>query len=125
VETALVLPILILLLAVIVDASRAFDAAMVLTTAVRQGARYASLEPAPDEAEIQQMVIDDIEGSGTNVSNMTDFGTVGTVTVEVDPTVSIKVTAEYDFPLWFGGILGFHTLHLERSASSRHAEAGP
>ncbi len=57
VETAAILPILALLLAVIVDASRAFDAMIVLTNAVRQGARYASLEPSPTETEIANMVV--------------------------------------------------------------------
>lgn len=125
VETAAILPILALLLGVIVDASRAFDAAIVLTNAVRQGARYASLEPSPTETEIANMVIGDIEGSGTNVSDMSDFGEKGTVTLEVSPAVAVTVTASYDFPLWFGGVLGFPTLNLERLAVIRHTEEAP
>ena len=92
VETAAILPILALLLAIVVDASRAFDAMIVLTNAVRQGARYASLEPSPAESEIVNMVVVDIEGSGTNVSSMGDFGDRGTVTLEVEPAVAVTVT---------------------------------
>jgi Flp pilus assembly protein TadG len=124
VETAFVLPVLILLLAIAIDASRAFDALIVLTNAVRQGARYASLEPGPDQAQIKQMVVDDVVGSGTNITNMADFGQ-GNVTVEVAPAVAVTVTASYDFPLWFGGILGLPTLPLEKSAVIRHTEANP
>lgn len=125
VETAAILPILALLLGIIVDASRAFDATIVLANAVRQGARYASLEPGPSEAQIINMVVGDIEGSGTNVSSMSDFGTEGTVTVVVSPTVAVTVTASYDFPLWFGGVVGVSTLNLERSAVIRHTEETP
>jgi Flp pilus assembly protein TadG len=121
VETAVILPILALLLAIVVDASRVYDAMIVLTNAVRQGARYSSLEPSPSETDIIKMVIDDIEGSGTNVSAMSDFGTEGTVALDTTSVPgAVVVTASYDFPLWFGGILGYKTLNLERSAVMRH-----
>ena len=60
-----------------------------------------------------------------NITNMSDFPT-GNVTVEVDPAVAVTVTATYDFPLWFGGILGLPTFNLEKSAVIRHTEeTGP
>ena len=122
VETAALLPILLLILAIVVDVARAFDAMTILTNAVRQGARYASLEPFPLEQDIVDMVVLDIEGSGTNVSHMSDFGERGTVTLELVPAVAVTVTASYDFPLWFGRILGFDTWTLEKSAVIRHTE---
>jgi Flp pilus assembly protein TadG len=126
VETAAILPILALILGIVVDASRAFDAAIVLTNAVRQGARYASLEPSPTETDIVDMVVADIEGSGTNVAHMSDFGTRGTVTLDwTSEPNAVRVTASYDFPLWFGGVLGISTLNLERSAVIRHTEESP
>jgi Flp pilus assembly protein TadG len=124
VEVAFLLPILILLLAVVIDASRAFDALIVLTNAVRQGARYASLEPNPSLDQIKQMVVDDVVGSGTNVTNMSDFS-ADHVSVDVDPGVAVTVTASYEFPLWFGGILGMPTLTLEKTAVMRHTEESP
>jgi hypothetical protein len=123
-ETAFVLPFLILLLAIVVDATRTFDALIVLTNAVRQGARYASLEPSPAEGEIKQLVVNDVVGSGTNITNMNDFD-ANDVKVEIVNTVAVTVTASYDFPLWFGGILGFPTLPLEKSAVIRHTEETP
>jgi Flp pilus assembly protein TadG len=127
VETAAVLPILLLILAVVVDAARAFDAMTILTNAVRQGARYASLEPSPVENQVVDMVILDIEGSGTNVSHMLDFSERGAVEVDIVAAVAVTVTAGYDFPLWFGSMVGFDTLRLEKSATIRHTEeeAGP
>jgi Flp pilus assembly protein TadG len=123
VETALVLPVLLLLLAIVVDVSRAFDALMVLTNAVRQGARYASLEPVPDIVDIQDMVVADVVGSGTNITNMSDFDR-DHVSIDFAPVGAVKVTAAYDFPLWFGGILGMPTFNLEKSATIRHTEEG-
>jgi Flp pilus assembly protein TadG len=122
VETAAVLPILLLILAVVVDAARAFDAMTILTNAVRQGARYASLEPSPVQDQVVDMVILDIEGSGTNVAHMSDFGERGTVDVDIAAGVAVTVTAGYDFPLWFGRLVGFDTWTLEKSATIRHTE---
>jgi Flp pilus assembly protein TadG len=124
VETAFVLPVLLLLLAIVVDVSRAFDALAILTNAVRQGARYASLEPGPDIPQVKNFVVDDVVGSGTNITNMSDFNT-SNVTVTVESAVAVTVTATYDFPLWFGGILGFPTFSLEKSAVIRHTEENP
>ena len=45
VETAVVLPILLLLVAAIVDFGRAFDAYIILTNAAREGARFGSVNP--------------------------------------------------------------------------------
>ena len=46
VETAIVFPILLLLLAAVVDFGRAFDAYIVLTNAAREGARYGAIHPS-------------------------------------------------------------------------------
>lgn len=114
VEVALVLPILLLLLMLVVDAARAFDAYIVLTNAVREGARYATLEPSPDIAAIKNMVVDDVVGSGTNITHMVDFA-ASDVQV-ITGTSEITVTATYDFDLWFGGLVGVQTFGLEKTA---------
>jgi Flp pilus assembly protein TadG len=114
VEAAIILPILLLLLAIVVDAARAFEAYIVLTNAAREGARYASLEPSPSFPEIRTLVQDDVVGSGTNITHMGGFD-VGNVDVFTTTQV-VTVTVNYDFPLWFGGILGIDTFHLSKSA---------
>jgi Flp pilus assembly protein TadG len=114
-ETALVLPLLLFLLAIVVDAARAFDAYIVLTNAVREGARFATLEPSPDPAAIERMVVTDVVGSGTNITHMADFSE-DKVTV-ITGTQAITVTAVYTFDLWFGGVLGMPTFTLSKSAA--------
>jgi Flp pilus assembly protein TadG len=116
VEAAIIVPILILLLAVVVDAARAFDAYIVLTNAVREGARFATIEPSPDENMIRQLVVADVVDSGTNVTNMRDFSASDVEVILSNPTV-VTVTAQYEFDLWFGGIVGLPTFHLEKEAA--------
>jgi Flp pilus assembly protein TadG len=122
VETALITPILLLLIVIVVDAARAIDAMMVLTNAVREGARYGSLEPNPPEPAIKQIVVDDVLGSGTNITHMRNF-TETNVTLELQHGVAVTVTASYDFPLWFGGLVGIPQLTLDKSAVFRHTES--
>jgi hypothetical protein len=114
VEMAFVIPILVLLLAVIVDTARAFDAYIVLTNAAREGARFGSLQLNPSPIEVRQLVVNDVLGSGTNITHMNAFGT-SNVLIEESET-DFRVTVWYDFPLWFGGVLGLPRFHLEKEA---------
>jgi hypothetical protein len=113
-EVALVLPILLLLLVIVVDAARAFDAYIVLTNAAREGARHATVIPDPTIDDIKELVVLDVVGSGTNVTNMADF-----VASDVDVimgTSAVTVTVSYEFDLWFGGLVGFSTFDLSKTA---------
>jgi Flp pilus assembly protein TadG len=120
VEAAILVPILLLLLAAIVDAGRAFDVFIILTNAAREGARFASLEyPIPADA-IKQIVYEDVVGSGTNITAMEEF-TITNI-VLISDTNSVTVTLWYDFDLWFGGVVGVQTFHLEKSAVMRRGK---
>jgi Flp pilus assembly protein TadG len=114
-EMTFALPILLLILIAVIDLSRAFDAYIVLTNAVREGARYGSRDPSMELTDIQNLVVADVTGSGTNVTNMDDFAP-GNVAVEVG-TRAVTVTATYDFELWFAGIVGFDSFPLEKRAA--------
>jgi Flp pilus assembly protein TadG len=114
VEMAITFPLLLLLLIAVIDFARIFDASIVLTNAVREGARYASLDGSLTASHIQQMVMNDVTGSGTNITLMADFS-ASNVTI-IQGTNDVQVTAAYDFGLWFGGIIGLNTVHLERTA---------
>lgn len=115
VETAIVLPILLLLLAAVVDFGRAFDAYIVLTNAVREGARFGvNRQPPPSPAQITDIVIEDVMGSGTNISAMGGF-TATNVTV-ITGTGGVTVTAWYDYNLFFAGLIGLPTVRLSREA---------
>ena len=120
VEMAFLLPILVLLLVAVVDAARAFDAYIVLTNATREGARYGSFvlqDGSVTVAAVQQVVVDDVLGSGTNLTRMRDFSAAN-VTVEglADDSDAVIVTASYDFDLYFGGLIGMDTFHLQKQA---------
>jgi Flp pilus assembly protein TadG len=115
VEMAFLLPVLLLLLVAVVDAARAFDALIVLTNAVREGARFATIEPEPTESQIKQLVVVDVVGSGTNISHMSDF-TTSDVSVVMGSS-AVTVTVSYDFDLWFGGLVGLRTLRLEKQSA--------
>jgi Flp pilus assembly protein TadG len=114
VEMAIAFPVLLLLLIAVIDFARIFDASIVLTNAVREGARYASVDASLTQTDIANIVVSDVTGSGTNITVMDDFD-VSNVTV-IAGLNQVQVTAAYDFGLWFGGIIGMDTVHLERVA---------
>jgi Flp pilus assembly protein TadG len=116
VETALVLPILILLLAIVVDAGRLFDASIVLVQAAREGARYATVRPNPTVPLIQDLVVTEVTGSGTNITHMANFSRANVTVSDLSNAASteVTVTVSYDFPLWFGGVLGLDTVTITR-----------
>ncbi|MGQ9583919.1 MAG: TadE/TadG family type IV pilus assembly protein [Anaerolineae bacterium] len=118
VEMALAFPILLLILAAIIDAGRAIDAYISITNAVREGARYGAKYPTRVDT-IKLRVANEANGTGTNITRV-DL-TVDNVSVSY-PNGShrggnpIRVAVDYDFPLFFGGIVGLPTLHLYQFA---------
>jgi Flp pilus assembly protein TadG len=111
---AFALPVLLLLLVFVVDVARAFDAYIVLTNAAREGARFATLEPSPTQADIEQLVVVDVIGSGTSITHMADFAAS-----DVDVVLgsdAVTVTVSYDFGLWFGGLVGVPTFPLQKQS---------
>ncbi len=114
-EMALVTPILLLLLIAVIDLARAFDAYIVLTNAVREGARFGSRDLGLTEWEVQLLVAEEVTGSGTNVTNMANFMPED-VTV-IKGTRAVTVTATYEYDLWFGGAVGYDTLQLEKTSA--------
>jgi Flp pilus assembly protein TadG len=125
VETAIVFPILLLLLAAVVDFGRAFDAYIVLTNAAREGARWGSVNPELTEEDVKQIVVDDVLGSGTNVTQMAGFyddpsDPNADDNVRIDGQLEewdfVRVTVTYDFDLWFGGLIGFPQVTLTKTS---------
>jgi Flp pilus assembly protein TadG len=120
VETALVVPILLLLLAAIIDFGRAFDTYIVLTNAAREGARFASLANPIEPAQIRDLVYDDVVGSGMNITDMSTFKK-GDIILE-ESTDIVTVTVPYTMTLWFGGLIGVDQLPLQKTAVMPRAE---
>ena len=116
VETAIIFPLLLLLLAAVVDFGRAFDAYIVLTNAAREGARWGSVNPELSEDDVKAIVVDDVLGSGTNIAQMTGFNAVDNVEVygQEEKEDFVRVTVTYDFDLWFGQLIGFSQVTLTK-----------
>lgn len=117
-EMTIALPILLLILISVIDLARAFDAYIVLTNAAREGARFGSRDPGLDVSEIQLLVARDVLGSGTNISRMETFTTTDVLVEGMDWSSSaVTVTVSYDFELYFGGVVGLETFHLEKTSA--------
>ena len=120
VEMAFILPILALFLIVVIDAARAFDAYIVLTNATREGARYGSYFRQDGNVtvpSVQSVVVEDVLGSGTNLTRMETFSAANVTVMGIAPgSTEVIVTATYDFPLYFGGLVGLDTFHLSKQA---------
>ena len=112
VEMALVLPLLLLLLAVAVDASRAFRVFVIVTNAAREGARTASRFP-DNAALIEAAVVGEAPQSGValDASNIAIEGLGG------QPGHAIRVTVTYDVATIIGGVLGVPSIALRSSTS--------
>ena len=115
VELALLLPLLVLILAGVVDLGRAFRDYIIITNVAREGARYASLHADPSFAvDTKQAAIDEAQASGITLtpSNVTltlvpadpDPGQIGTATI----------TVTYRFNLIVGRIFGTSVITMQR-----------
>jgi len=116
-EFALILPLVLVLLLAVVDFGRAIDALIIVTNATREGARHASVDPTLTVGDIQALVRDEIRGSGTNITTLSDFGDDLENQVQVNITEdSVTVVVTYDFPTWFGGIVNLDTVRIRKQA---------
>ena len=89
--------------------------ATVLTNAARGGARWGSVNPQLSEAEVEQIVIDDVLGSGTNITPIDVFdGDNVTVLGQAEGSQEVTVTVTCDFDLWFGRMIGIPTVTLTK-----------
>jgi Flp pilus assembly protein TadG len=123
VEAAVLLPILLLLVAAVVDFGRAFDTYIVLTNAAREGARFGSLAHPLTETEItkiKDLVFDDVVGSGTNITDMSSFQKDGIV-LQASTDV-VTVTVVYTMDLWFAGFVGLDEIRLQKTAIMPRAQ---
>ena len=116
VETAVVLPILLLLLAATVDFGRAFDAYIVLTNAAREGARFGAVNPELTAEEVHDLVVTDIMGSGTNLTPITESDIVVTVDGQEEGSEEVTVEVSYPLDLWFGRLIGIDTVTLSKTS---------
>jgi Flp pilus assembly protein TadG len=91
VEMALVLPVVLVILAIVLDLGRVYYIAVALTDAAGEGATYAAINPADTAGVITRAQ----EASGGFVQIDTGMVTVDAPTIA--PGAPVTVTVHYDF----------------------------
>jgi len=111
VEVALVLPVLLLLLAGVVDVARAMATKVALTNASREGARYASRYPADGAGVVRavrsELASDDIDVARVQITQTPDPSKVPAVSGE-----QVTVTLVYPFTTIMSGVLGLKGIEI-------------
>ena len=126
VELALVLPLLILLLAGMVDFGRAFSNYIVITNAAREGARMAARLPCyPDNPTQRAAIALDIVAATRNAVAGSQVPP-DEMDIVITPDLAIscpgkgnpfRVTVSYTFSPLMGGILGIADLTVSNFAA--------
>lgn len=113
VEMAILLPLLLLFLFGVLDLGRIFHAAITITNAAREGARYATKYP-DDIPAIVTATRNEAENSGIDMSSST---------IDVSCPIAcghglpVRVTVQYDFEfIMVGFVFPDSTLSIVRSA---------
>lgn len=118
VEMALIAPILLIILAAILDLGRAIDAYITITNGAREGARYGSLNPT-DVTSIALRTVNEANGTGVNFTGVNlapENVTVSYPGAGIYAGEPIRVTVDYVFPLYFARMMGLNHIHLWKSA---------
>lgn len=104
VELALLLPLLILILMIVIDFSRAFNTYMVLTNAAREGVRQAAMQATT--SSIMEAARHETRSGGLDDADVTIS------VVQASSGSPARVTVEHNFVL-LSGVLPFATVPLE------------
>jgi len=109
VEMALVVPLLVLMLAGVLDLGRAYHTYIVMLNAAREGARYG-VDHWTDEGGMVARVFSEAQANGVDLSG---------ASVTVDQSGSgnpVTVTVNLGFDTVMGGVLGMPSFPIEASA---------
>jgi Flp pilus assembly protein TadG len=136
VETAIVIPILLLFLVGIVELGRSFNSYMIVANLSREGARtaarlpcYTGGGPAPDQrAALRAAVVDAIMAEVEDATGVPQGLTPGSLAITLDPDPvtdgcvanpgdPLTVTVAYPFPIPAGALFGVTELTLTASTS--------
>ena len=104
VEFALLLPILLIILVIVADLSRAIAARVCLSNAAREGARYGANHPL-DWGGIRNRVLLEYNDTGMRVTGMSlraEDVLISFPSGAAAPGNYIRVATRTNFPLWFG-----------------------
>jgi Flp pilus assembly protein TadG len=121
VEFALVLPLVLVLVFGIIDMGRLLFTANSLTSAVREGARFAAVQTDPSSEDVYARISAQMNAA---VSPAVPAGKVNLARDDVARTVTVSIN-EYEFaPITpFAGLVGLGTIRLSPSATLRWERA--
>lgn len=112
IETALVVPLLLIILAGVVDIGRAFHTYITVINATREGARFG-VNRSWDTNGIRTVVRNEAANSDVNLAG-------ATITVSSGGSgYPIRVTTQVQFPMLMGGILGVNTIPISSTCAFR------
>jgi Flp pilus assembly protein TadG len=122
VEFALVLPLVLVLLFGIIDMGRLLFTANSLTSAVREGARFAAVDPSPTQAEVVARIRGQLDAA-VSTPKVTDAQVI-LATNAAARTVTVSVN-NYQFSTItpFANLVGLGTVTLGPSATLRWERA--
>ena len=112
VELSILIPLLLLIAFGVLDLGRLFHAAITITNAAREGARYGTFHPT-DTAGIIGAAQAESQNSGVNLAGSTISVTCPSGCGRGQP---IRVTISYDFHLIMALVFPSQTLTLVRQA---------
>lgn len=112
VELSILLPLLLLIAFGVLDLGRLFHAAITITNAAREGARYGTFRPS-DIGGIIGAAQAESQNSGINLAASTIVVTCPSGCARGQP---IRVTVRYDFQLIMALVFPSQTLTLVRQA---------
>ena len=113
VELALTLPVLMVLMAGVLDLARAFSVAGICANAVREGARYGATNPTNTSA-IKDRVIEEAAGAPITLDPSEVTVTTASGTTSGNP---ITVEVKHDVQLLLAQALGFAPPTIVRHAT--------
>jgi Flp pilus assembly protein TadG len=121
VEAAVVIPLLLLILASVVDLGRAYFTYIALIDAAREGARYGAGHPTESGIDGKICAASVAEAQGQLIfGTLSCPGSVTTAGNTYAPGSAVRVTVHVDdFPVILGGLLGRSTLPMSYSAAFR------
>jgi len=111
-ETAITIPLLLILLVGVVDIGRAYHTYITVINASREGARFGVNRPW-DINGIRTVVRNEASTSGVDLS---------TATIIVNQSGSgnpVRVTVQVNYPLFIGGVIGLDTIPISATTVFR------
>jgi Flp pilus assembly protein TadG len=113
-EFALIFPVLMLIVFGVLDLGRLFHASIVVANSAREGARYGTLNPPPDNTPA--IIASAMAEAGNSGIIIPPGNVFVSCPLGCDSGLPVRVTVEYDFQMIIGIVFGDPIIHFARYA---------